>query len=275
MFRLRKLAVIALCLVLSLMALTLPANATLQVAPDGSQFSYTTLVHYSASTGSSVLGQMEDGSCVTLLGEYGNFYKVDCSGYTGYIAKTQISQKNDGNYYVSCVPESRETKKMDHNTIADALSLRTQLMSITKNQLGSAYVYGASTPGAFDCSGLTSYVYRNMGRSIHRMADDQMQDGLIITKENLQVGDLVFFRAPGSPWLASHVGIYAGDNMFIHASTSRGVIYSSLNQSYYYGNYVGARRIFNTGTAEMREALVTSAPNAMTHTPGTGLRSAG
>lgn len=275
MFRLRRLAVVAICLVLGLLALTQSAEATLQVAPDGSQFSYTTLVHSWASTGSAVVGQMEDGSCVTVLGESGDFYKVDCFETTGYIVKAQIAQKEDGNYYIACNPESSQTKKMNHTTLADAVSLRADILAVAKRQLGSRYVYGAATPGAFDCSGLTSYVYRYLGYSIHREADAQMRDGLVIAKENLQVGDLVFFRASGSPWLASHVGIYAGDGMFIHASSSRGVIYSSLSQSYYYGTYVGARRIVNTGTSEMLAVLATTTPNAMNHTPGMGIRTAG
>lgn len=274
MLRLRKLAVAAICLVLGLLALTRSAEATLQVASDGAHFSYTTLVHCRASTGSTVLGQMEDGSAVTVLGETEYFYKVDCFGTTGYIVKAQLAQKKDGNYYIACNPESSQTKKMDHTTPADAVSLRADILAVTKRQLGSRYVYGAASPGAFDCSGLTSYVYRNMGYGIHRTADYQMQDGLVIAKENLQAGDLVFFRASGSPWLASHVGIYAGDGKFIHASSSRGVIYSSLSQSYYYGTYVGARRIVNTGTSEMLAVLATATPNAMTHTPGMGIRSA-
>lgn len=275
MFRLRKLAIGALCLALAFVAFIQPAEATIQVASDGSQFSYTTLVHNWASTGSAVIGQMEDGSRVTVLDQYGDFYKVDCFETTGYIAKSQVSLKEDGNYYIACNPSSSQTKKMAHTTLADAVSLRANVLAIARRQLGSAYVYGASTPGAFDCSGLTSYVYRNAGHSIHRMADTQMQDGLIIAKENLQVGDLVFFRASGSPWLASHVGIYAGDGMFIHSSTSKGVIYSSLSQSYYASTYVGARRIFNTGTSEMRAVLTVTTPSAMTHTPGMGIRSAG
>jgi len=274
MFRLRKLVIFALCLVLGLLAFVRPADATLQVAADGSQFSYTTLVHSWAGTGATSLGQMEDGSAVSVLGESGSFYKVDCFGYTGYIVKSQISQKEDGNYYITCDPASSETRKMDHTPLADAVTLRTGLMGIAKQKLGCPYVYGAAGSSSFDCSGFTSYTYRRMGYSLHRTADYQMQDGIVVAKENLQAGDLVFFRAPGSPWLATHVGIYVGDNMFIHASTSRGVIYSSLNQSYYYGNYVGARRIINTGTSEMLAALATT-PSAMTHTSGMSIRSAG
>ena len=275
MFRLRKLAVFGLCLVLGLVALVRPADATLQVAPDGSQFSYTTLVHNWASTSSEVLGQMEDGSAVSVLGETEYFYRVNCFGTTGYIAKSQLSQKEDGNYYVTCDPSSNQTKKMNHTALADAVALRTEIMGVARNQLGSRYVYGAATPGAFDCSGFTSYVYRRLGYGLHRTADYQMQDGIVVAKENLQVGDLVFFRGPGSPWLASHVGIYAGDGMFIHASSSRGVIYSSLSQDYYASYYVGARRIVNTCTTEMLAALATTTPSVMTHTPGMGIRSAG
>ncbi len=274
MFRLRKLAVGALCLVLSVLALAQPTDATLQVASDGSEFSYTTIVHYKASSSSAVIGQMEDGSCVTVLDESGDFYKVDCYDTAGYIAKSQISQKSDGLHYIACQPQSRETKKMEHTVLADAVALRAEILRITKRQLGSAYVLGGTRPGAFDCSGLTSYVYRKTGYSLHREADTQLQDGLIVSRENLQVGDLVFFRSPGSPWLATHVGIYVGNNQIIHASSSKGVRYSSLNASYYSSRYLCARRIVNTATSEISAMLTAASETALTRTRNVGLRTA-
>lgn len=274
MFRLRKLSVAALGLVLGLLAFVQPAQATLQVASDGSQFSYTTLVRYRASSSSAVIGQMEDGSCVAVLGENGGFYQVDCYDTTGYIAKEQLSQKNDGKYYVTCQPESGETSKMDHTALADAVALRAEILRVTKRQLGYPYVLGGAQPGGFDCSGLTSYVYRRTGYRLHREADAQLQDGLIVSREDLQVGDLIFFRSPGSPWLASHVGIYAGNDQIIHASSSKGVRYSSLSSSYYSSRYLCARRIVNTGASEISAVLTTAAQSALTRTRSVGIRTA-
>ena len=78
----------------------------------------------------------------------------------------------------------------------------------------------------------------------------QMQNGLIVSLEGIQVGDLVFFRDPGSPWLATHVGIYVGDNQFVHAD-SGGVRYTSMDNNYYGSRLVCARRVINVGVAQV------------------------
>ncbi len=110
---------------------------------------------------------------------------------------------------------------------------------------GYSYVYGAESPSeGFDCSGLVYYVYNHFGYSVTRTSSSQYDyDGVHISKDELQPGDLVFFSDNGGEY-ATHVGIYIGDDEFIHASTSRtGVIISSLNSSYYQTYWYGAKRI--------------------------------
>lgn len=110
--------------------------------------------------------------------------------------------------------------------------------------VGYPYVYGGSSPKGFDCSGLTSYVYSQFGYSINRTASNQLNNGYAVEKSNLQPGDLVFFRQNGSTKPASHVGVYIGNNQYVHASTPGvGVIISDLNDPYISSGYVGARRI--------------------------------
>ncbi|HAG08404.1 MAG TPA: peptidoglycan endopeptidase [Desulfotomaculum sp.] len=109
--------------------------------------------------------------------------------------------------------------------------------------LGSRYAYGAGGPRAFDCSGFTSYVYKSLGFNLPHNAAAQAAVGKPVSKAGLLPGDLVFFSYYGNRGI-NHVGIYCGDNKFIHASSSsRGVIYSSLRDAYYQNNYRGARRI--------------------------------
>lgn len=109
--------------------------------------------------------------------------------------------------------------------------------------LGCRYVYGGSSPKGFDCSGFTSYVYRQFGYSLNRTASGQLDNGTPVAKEELQPGDLVMFKEGGSK-RASHVGLYIGNGQIIHASTaSVGVVISDLYSSYYVRTYVGARRI--------------------------------
>ena len=110
--------------------------------------------------------------------------------------------------------------------------------------VGYPYVYGGSSPKGFDCSGLTSYVYAQFGYSINRTASNQLSNGYSVDKSSLQPGDLVFFRQNGSTKAASHVGIYIGNNQYVHASTPGvGVIISDLDDPYISSGYVGARRI--------------------------------
>ena len=101
---------------------------------------------------------------------------------------------------------------------------------------GSYYLYG------LDCSGFTQYLCKQLGYTIKRTAAQQLSNGSAVT--NLQVGDLVFFNNTYSSSLAAtHVGIYTGDNQFIHAAAG-GVKITDLSDSFYASRYVGARRIF-------------------------------
>ncbi|MEZ0491921.1 C40 family peptidase [Kineococcus sp. TBRC 1896] len=89
--------------------------------------------------------------------------------------------------------------------------LGQQILSIADDYAGAPYVYGGTTPSGFDCSGYTSYVYRQVGVDIPRTANAQKQAAAGISRGDAVPGDLVFFSNSGGR--AYHVGIYAGDNM--------------------------------------------------------------
>ena len=141
-----------------------------------------------------------------------------------------------------------DTKKLTYIDAATALEDRHSLFALAKKQLGSRYVWGGTKPGGFDCSGLTSYLYRKHDIKLNRTAAQQLQNGIIVPKDALQVGDLIFFYEPGRTYPASHVGIYVGKNRIIH-SGSKGVEYADLDVDYYEKYYLCARRIINTFTA--------------------------
>ncbi len=110
--------------------------------------------------------------------------------------------------------------------------------------VGYPYVYGGSSPSGFDCSGFTSYVYKQFGYSINRTASTQLDNGYAVSMSELQPGDLVMFKKGSTSKRATHVGLYIGNNQFVHASTSSvGVIISSMSEAYYTTGFVGGRRL--------------------------------
>ena len=123
--------------------------------------------------------------------------------------------------------------------------MQKRFITLGQAQLGTPYVYGGNTPGSFDCSGFSSYLYITNGIDIHRGASSQMQDGLIISQRDLQIGDLVFFRIGDDDSLASHVGVYVGNGQMIHAGSS-GICYADLSIDYWVDSYIGARRMVLT-----------------------------
>lgn len=214
----------------------------------------TSLVRISPKADGAAIGQLENGTVLTVLGTKGRFYKIDCYDMAGYIAKTQVECNEIGEYYVNCQPDSPDTCVFTYTDPAQALQMRNDILTLAKKQLGSRYVYGGMRPGAFDCSGLTLYLYRQQGIDLHRRASMQLQNGIIVPKEAMQVGDLVFF-CEGTKNPASHVGIYAGNNQIIHAGTSTGVVYSDLDVGYFEKYFLCARRVINTRMVSQPQPL--------------------
>lgn len=273
MLKTRNMGLRLLGLALALVCFVTAVRPTAVTATtEGKQQNLTTNVHYRGYYSSPVIGQMEDGTQITVLDETREFYKVDCYDMKGYIAKSQVVHTDDGKYYISCKSGSAETASVEYTDHAQALELRHALLTLAQKQLGSRYVYGSARPGAFDCSGLMYYLYAQYGIELNRTASAQMRNGIVVAKEGLQVGDLIFFREPGEYSVASHVGIYAGNNQIIHAG-NRGVVYADLDFDYFARYYLCARRIVNTNAAKTDEIVETPAPAALTTIGGTGRRS--
>ncbi|WP_027623580.1 NlpC/P60 family protein [Clostridium lundense] len=109
------------------------------------------------------------------------------------------------------------------------------IVAYASNFLGTPYEWGGNGPSTFDCSGYVKYVYEHFGVSLPRVAEDQQNVGSSVSRDELQPGDLVFFGYP-----AHHVGIYVGDNCYMHAPKTGDVIkISPLTRS----DYSGARRV--------------------------------
>jgi cell wall-associated NlpC family hydrolase len=111
------------------------------------------------------------------------------------------------------------------------------VVGIAMRYLGVPYVWGGSTPRGFDCSGLVSYVFAQIGVSLPHSSYSQFGMGTAVSISQLQPGDLVFFTG------ASHVGIYIGGGQFIHAPHTGDVVKISSLSGYYSSNFAGGRRI--------------------------------
>lgn len=126
-----------------------------------------------------------------------------------------------------------------------------QLNEIASSLLGRKYVWGATGPKNFDCSGFTSYIFRKAGIELPRTSVMQWTRGEKIDKTDLRAGDLVFFSSPRSgKGRVGHVGMVVevhddkGSITFVHAATKKGISYQKLPDGGYYSrNYIGARRV--------------------------------
>lgn len=134
-------------------------------------------------------------------------------------------------------PKKESTKSKQQENRVSTPQPKANILETAKQFLGVPYKYGGSSPSGFDCSGFVKYVYGLHGINLPRVAADQAKAGTRVSTP--AVGDLVFFAENGS---VVHVGIYAGNNTFIHANRNQGVTITSLNQQWYKERYIGANR---------------------------------
>jgi cell wall-associated NlpC family hydrolase len=118
-----------------------------------------------------------------------------------------------------------------------------QIVQEARKYLGTPYRYGGNNPAGFDCSGLVEYSHKKQGISVPRSTHTQLKQARRVSKNKLQPGDLVFFRLQGKK--VSHVGIYAGNNEFIHSpSTGKKVSYARLDNPYWEKHLIAGGRFY-------------------------------
>lgn len=185
---------------------------------------------------------------VTVIAESGDWYKVKIGELEGYIAKRLLSSKKQETTSRSA-EERIESEVLgqvvEQETTEPTPSKGEEIVAYAKQYLGAKYVYGGSGPSTFDCSGFTMYVYEHFGIHLSHSATAQSKNGSYIAKENLQPGDLVFFKDYETMNGIGHCGIYIGEGNFIHASSGTGycVKISTLLTGSYLARYETARRI--------------------------------
>ncbi len=208
-------------------------------------------VRASASTSANVVTTLTRNTAVTIEGQENGWTRITTStGVSGYVSSEYISDEQVQSTNRS---DSERTQKIVDlpNTTADAtesedtntvVSKGEEVVNYAKTLLGKSYVYGGVGPNSFDCSGFTQYVYNKFGVNLSHSASLQANIGTTVSKANLQLGDMVFFSQGGSS--IGHVGIFVGNNSFIHAANpQKGVVITSLSDGYYTTNYKTAKRV--------------------------------
>ena len=202
-------------------------------------------VRENPSASSTRLGQLNKGDEVYGL-DLGEWFEFDFNGNKAYVSKAFLSSEKP------VVEETKEEPKEEPQQQESEQEQQTPsyptnssavetVVNAALAQVGKPYVWASSNPSVgFDCSGLTSYAFRQAGININRIAADQYSNGTPVSKDNLVRGDLVFFSYGGG---IGHFGLYIGNGQFVHAANySTGVIVSNLN-GYYSNVYAGAVRV--------------------------------
>ena len=214
-----------------------------------------------------------------ILGEKDGWYKVELKGVTGYISKKLVSDEKvelttSRGMSESRIPadneEKEEQKQEDIETAKPAEEIKETIVEPTKEEttetaekkeevtnakgaeivayakkfLGGKYVSGGNTPETgMDCSGYTKYVFAHFGYTLSRTTSGQAKNGTEVARSEMQEGDLIIFLNDSKSKIG-HVGIYIGNDQFIHAANAkRGIVIDSVYNSYYDPRFVCVRRI--------------------------------
>ena len=181
-------------------------------------------------------GKINYGELATVLALENGWYKVSYSPAESGVAYISAD-------YISLTPPAkRSDADVSYGTPA-FVSAGERIVKIAEQYLGTPYLYGGATPAGFDCSGFTSYVFKQMGYNLYRSSYQQLNNGIPVSKSELKPGDLLLFKRQGASRI-HHVGIYVGNGMMIHSPQTGDVVkYTSVVTGYYNNCYYAARRI--------------------------------
>ncbi len=192
-------------------------------------------IREASNTSSRKVGTLSKNAEVIVVGEEGDFYKIEFEDGYAYISKDLVTD-----HIVDTTTDNSNNSTVNPPASGSGQSIVDFAMQFK----GYSYVYGGTTPnGGFDCSGFTYYVYNQCGYSLSRSCSVQANSGVEVGRDYLQPGDLLYFAGWGTSELG-HVGIYIGNSQFIHAANAtRGVVIDTISSGYYNEKYMGARRL--------------------------------
>jgi len=198
-----------------------------------------------SSTDSEIILAIASGRPAQFLGERDGWYNVRYNGHEGFIF-SEFAERRSGE-----VPAQQAQQPISNQptiiTVAAPSQMAQEIIDFSKQFLGTPYRFGGTDLlNGVDCSGFTFSVFRHFGINLHRVSRDQISNGTRVERNELRIGDLVFFNVGGNTPI-SHVGIYTGGGRFIHSATGaqQRVIISSLYEPYYIRTFVGGSRILH------------------------------
>lgn len=192
-------------------------------------------LNFRHSPGGAIITTLAKGSNASILDTSNGWCKIKTSsGTVGWVSKK----------FVSNVSSNKKIASRGETYTTDT-SIRQRIVNYAKAFLGVKYVYGGMSPGGFDCSGFVKYVYNHFGISLNRVAASQANQGYNTNRNESLPGDLMFFDTDGNRNYVNHVGIFIGDNKFIHASSGRSahrVVISGMTD-FYENSFMRVKRV--------------------------------
>ncbi len=181
------------------------------------------------SMSARILNELNFGNAVKMTGISGDWVKVIYAGQEGYVSSSFVTE---GTF-----------EPAPNLSQAVGTDLGKEIAAYALTLVGSPYKWGGNSPAVgFDCSGFVQYVFSQFGYSTSRVANDVRKDGAAVDASNMQPGDVLCFYSGDN--YVGHVGIYIGDNSFVHAANSAtGVVVTPLSSKYYASRGYEIRRI--------------------------------
>jgi cell wall-associated NlpC family hydrolase len=202
-----------------------------------------------------ILGSYGKYTEMSVIGIKNGWYKVRHNGQLGYIRSDLMRIKSVHTASAGSkakTPAGFTEKRIATNpTINPDSELGPQIAEYAQTFVGMPYIYGSTGPSAFDCSGLVYFIYRKFGYTVSRTAGAQNRDAngeVFINRAELYPGDLVFFSKYQNETI-THIGIFIGNDEFVHASREGvGIIISNLESTYYKKVWHSGKRLYSPET---------------------------